>query len=378
MRLRFLAFLLFLSLTGFTQQYYLFIGTYTEGSPASQGSKGIYVYRFDAATGNATPVSTAMTDNPSYLAIAPGGRFVYSVNETHGAEPGGVSAFAFDKTSGKLTFIDKQASGGADPCYISVDAQRKWALVANYSGGNLSALPIGADGSLHPLTQLVQHTGTGPIKDRQEKAHVHSTIFSPGEKYLVVADLGMDQLSVLHFTPSATKTPLTPAADSIVTIQPGYGPRHTAFFPGKPYVYLINELSGMVDAFHYADGKFTLLQAISSHPAGYTGNIGSADIHVSPNGKYLYASNRGDANSIAIFAIDGTTGKLTWKGAVPTQGKTPRNFMIDPTGHWLLAANQNGANVVIFKIDPQTGGLTATGNQLSIPAPVCLKMTPVN
>jgi 6-phosphogluconolactonase len=336
------------------------------------------VYRFDAATGDATPVSTTMTDNPSYLAIAPGGRFVYSVNETNGAKPGGVSAFSFDKTTGKLTFIDKQASGGDDPCYISVDAGRTWALVANYSGGNLSALPIGSDGSLHPLTQLIQHTGTGPNKDRQEKAHVHSTIFSPDSRFLVVADLGMDQLSVLRFNPDAAKTPLTPAADSLVKIQPGYGPRHTAFSPGKPYAYVINELSGMVDVFHYADGKFKLLQSISSHPTGYKGEIGSADIHVSPDGKFLYASNRGDADNIAVFAIDERSGKLSMRSLVSTEGKTPRNFMIDPTGNWLLAANQNGSNVVIFKIDRQTGSLAPTGKQLSIPAPVCLKMTPAN
>jgi 6-phosphogluconolactonase len=378
MRLSILTLFLFLSFPGFSQQYFLFVGTYTQGSPASQGSNGIYVYRFNAATGDATPVSTIMTDNPSYLAIAPGGRFLYSVNETHGTEPGGVSAFSFDKATGKLTFIDKQASGGEDPCYISVDAGRKWALVANYSGGNFSALPIGADGSLHPLTELIQHTGTGPVKDRQEKAHVHSTILTPDGRYLVVADLGMDQLSILRFDPAAAKTPLTNAADPIVKIQPGYGPRHTAFCPGKPYAYNINELSGMVDAFHYSNGKFTLLQAISSHPAGYTGAIGSADIHVSPDGKFLYASNRGDANSIAIFSIDAATGRLTWKGVVPTGGKTPRNFLIDPTGHWLLAANQNGSNVVIFKIDNQTGMLTSTGKQLSVPAPVCLKMTSVN
>ena len=378
MRFYMLTLLLLLSFSAFSQQYYLFVGTYTEGSPASQGSKGIYVYRFDATTGDATPVSTVMTDNPSYLAIAPGGRFLYSVNETHGAEPGGVSAFSFDKTTGKLTFIDKQPSGGADPCYISVDAGREWALVANYSGGNLSALPIGADGSLHPLTELIQHAGTGPVKDRQEKAHVHSTILTPDQKYLVVADLGMDQLTVLHFNPSAAKTPLMPAADSIVKIQPGYGPRHTAFAPGKPYVYAINELSGMVDVFHYTNGKFTLLQAISSHPAGYAGTIGSADIHVSPDGRFLYASNRGDANNIAVFSINGATGKLTWKGVAPSGGNTPRNFMIDPTGHWLLAANQNGSNVVVFKIDPQTGMPIPTGKQLSIPAPVCLKMTLVN
>ncbi|HEV2355977.1 MAG TPA: lactonase family protein [Puia sp.] len=378
MRLFILSILSFISFSAFSQQYYLFVGTYTEGSPASHGSKGIYVYRFNAATGDATPVSTIMTDNPSYLAVAGGGHFVYSVNETHGATPGGVSAFSFDKATGKLTFIDKQASGGADPCYVSVDAGRKWALIANYSSGNLSALPIAADGSLRPLTELIQHTGTGPNKARQEQAHVHSTILSPDERYLVVADLGMDQLRVEHFTPAAAKRPLAPVADSIVKIQPGYGPRHTTFLPGRPYAYVINELSGMVDAFHYSDGKFRLIQSISSHPSGYHGEIGSADIHPSRDGRFLYASNRGDANNIAVFAVDPATGKLTWKGVVPTGGRTPRNFLIDPTGKWLLAANQDGSNVVIFKLDPVTGMPSPTGKQLSIPSPVCLKMVPVN
>ena len=379
MRLKFLIAFLLLSLTGFTQHYYLFVGTYTEGGAvngANAGSKGIYVYNFDAATGESTPVSTIAADNPSYLALAPDGKFLYSVNETNGAKPGSVSAFSFDRSTGKLAFLDKQPSGGADPCYVAVDARRKWLMVANYSGGSYSALPISADGWLRPLTQTVQHSGSGPNKARQEKAHVHSTIFSPDEKYLVVADLGLDNLSVLRFNASAEQNPLTPATDSTVTIAPGSGPRHISFSPDKPYVYLINELAGTVDAFHYANGKFILLQELSSHPAGYSGNIGSADIHVSPDGKFLYASNRGDANSIVIYSIDAKTGKLTLKGFQPTLGNTPRNFMIDPTGQWLLVANQNGKNVVIFQIDQHTGLLTATGKQIEVPAPVCLKMEP--
>lgn len=377
MRLTFLIAFLLLSVTGFTQHYYLFVGTYTEGGAASganAGSKGIYVYKFDAATGESTPVSTIAADNPSYLTLARGGKFLYSVNETNGAKPGSVSAFSFDRQAGKLTFLDKQESGGADPCYVAVDAGRKWLMVANYSGGSYSALPIKADGSLLPLTETVQHSGSGANTARQERAHVHSTIFSPDEKYLVVADLGLDNLSVLRFNPAATQQPLAPASDSLVTIAPGSGPRHISFAPGKPYVYLINELAGTVDAFHYANGKFTLLQQLSSHPAGYTGNIGSADIHVSPDGRFLYASNRGDANSIVIYSIDATTGKLTLKGFQPTLGTTPRNFMIDPTGRWLLVANQNSKNVVIFRIDQHTGLLTATGKQIEVPAPVCLKM----
>ena len=376
-RLTFLVLFLVLAVTGFSRQYYLFIGTYTEG-PASQGSKGIYVYKFDAATGNATPVSTVMTDNPSYLAVAPGGKYLYAANETGGSKSGSVSAFSFDKTTGALTLINQQQSGGNGPCYVSEDSQDKWVVVANYGGGSFSALPIGADGSLSAATQTIQHTGVGADKSRQDKPHVHSVIFSPDGQYLTVADLGLDNLSIFKFDYTAAQSPMVPAATPTVTIQPGSGPRHTAFDPGKPYAYLFNEMAGAVDAFHYSNGNFTWLQRISSHPQGYTGAIGSADIHIGAGGKYLYASNRGDANSIAIFAIDPSTGKLTLKGFEPTQGKWPRNFLIDPTGHWLLAANQASGNVVIFRIDPQTGLLKATGQQLQIPTPVCLKMTPAN
>jgi 6-phosphogluconolactonase len=377
MRFSFLTALLLLSLAGFSQKFFLFVGTYTEGSFKNGDSKGIYVYKFDGATGDLQPVSTLATDNPSYLALAPGGKFLYAVNETDGAKPGGVSAFSFDKKTGRLTFINKQASGGDDPCYIAVDAHHKWALVANYGGGNFSALPIGSNGALGAATQTIQHTGNGPNNGRQEKAHVHSTILSPDEKYLLVCDLGMDNISVEKFNYLAAKKPLTPAPDSIVAVDSGSGPRHTCFYPGKPYVYLINELKGTVEAFHYANGKLRLLQQLSSHPAGYSGNIGSADIHISPNGKFLYASNRGDANSLAIYGIAPATGKLTLKGFQSTLGKTPRNFMIDPTGRWLLAANQNGKNVVVFRINQQTGLLTDSGKKIELPAPVCLKMVPV-
>lgn len=375
MRLPFLLTVLLLSLSGFAQKYYLFIGTYTEGGLSSGPSKGIYVYQFDEATGDATPVSTMATDNPSYLALAPGGKYLYSVNETDGAKPGGVSAFAFDKSTGQLKFLDKQASGGDDPCYIAVDSHRKWAMIANYSGGSFGCLPIHADGSLGAMTQLVQHTGKGATS-RQEKPHVHSTILSPDEKYLVVSDLGLDQLSVYHFNAGAATHPLTPTQDSIVSITSGSGPRHTSFYPGKPYVYLISELSGTVDAFHITAGKLSPIQRLSSNPEGYKGDIGSADIHVAPGGKFLYASNRGDGNTLAIYAIDSASGKLSIKGFQSTGGKGPRNFMIDPSGKYLLVGNQRSNNIIIFRIDAKTGLLTDTGKKLEIPAPVCLKMGP--
>jgi 6-phosphogluconolactonase len=375
MRFFLLSSILFVSLSGVAQHDYLFIGTYTLGNKnVPNGSKGIYVYDFDAATGDVKPVSTINTENPSYLALAPKGDFLYAVNETDGDRPGGVSAFGFDKASGELKFLDRQASGGDDPCYVSVDARRKWLMVANYNGGNCAALPIETDGSIGAIKELIQHTGTGPIPQRQEKAHVHSATFSPDDHFLLVADLGMDKLSVYRFYPNAPAYPLTSPNDSVVTIGAGSGPRHISFYPGKPWVYLLNEMGGTVDAFHYHEGRLEPFQHISSHPAGFSGVMGSADIHVAPGGKFLYASNRGDANSIAIFAIDTTSGTLTVKGFQSVLGTTPRNFIIDPTGHWLLVANQNSNNIVIFNIDEETGLLKPSGKQIQLPAPVCLKM----
>jgi 6-phosphogluconolactonase len=371
MRSTLLAFLLLvLSLSGFAQKYYLFAGTYTSGD-----SKGIYVYQFDAATGDIKPVSTIATENPSYLALSPTGNFLYAVNETNGDKPGGVSAFAFDRKTGQLQFLNKRASGGDDPCYVSVDNQRKWLMVANYNGGSLAALPILPDGYLGTVNQLIQHAGKGPDTSRQEKPHVHSVTFSPDNRFLIAADLGLDKLSVFRFNASASTQPLVPYPDSTVAAQPASGPRHISFYPGKPYVYLINEMGGAIDAFHYANGKFKAFQRITTIPEGYTGeNVGSADIHVSPDARFLYASNRGDANNIVIYSIDKATGKLELKGFQSSLGKTPRNFIIDPEGKWLLVANQRSDNIVIFRIDPKTGLLTQTGEPVAIPSPVCLKL----
>ncbi|MBS1598089.1 MAG: lactonase family protein [Bacteroidetes bacterium] len=358
---------LFISLNSFAQSYYMFVGTYTSGK-----SEGIYVYKFNTSTGEAALLSTASAVNPSYLAIAPNGKYVYSVNES--GKIGEVSAFEFDRGTGRLHFINKQSSGGADPCYISIDKTNKWAVVANYTGGSLAALPINADGSLAPLAQLIQHTGSGFNKERQDGPHVHSAVFSADQHFLFSADLGLDKEFIYHFNP-AKKEPLSGAKDSTVAVEVGSGPRHFVFHPTKPYAYLLDEMSGTVEAFSYTNttGGLKHFQRISSHPSDFKGALGSADIHISPNGKFLYASNRGDENTITIYAID-ANGKLTLKGFQPVLGQTPRNFMIDPSGHFLLVANQQSDNVVIFSINQQTGLLKATGRQIKIPNPVCLKM----
>lgn len=369
--MRKLFFILFLLCTFFVQgqEYYLFVGTYTSGK-----SEGIYVYRFDPETGTADSISTATgISNPSYLAITPNRKYVYAVNENGGKSTAQISAFSFDQKTGTLTFLNSQPSGGDGPCYVSVHSSGKWVIAGNYSGGSLSVFPVSSTGSLKPYVQNIQHIGKSENSTRQEKAHVHATIFSPDQKYVLVPDLGMDKVMNYRFNMNSVK-PLSAAPFPYIKTEPGSGPRHLEFHPNQKFLYIIEELKGMVAAYKYQDGKYSLLQQISSHPDDYTGTRGSADIHISPDGKFLYASNRGDANSIAIFSIDKNTGRLKSVGFQSTQGKTPRNFMIDPSGAYLLVANQQSDNIVIFKRDPETGLLTETGNQIQVPNPVCLKM----
>ncbi len=351
------------------QNFNLFIGTYT-----GTGSKGIYVYRFNAANGKAYKVSnTDSANNPSYLAITADAKYVYAVNETHGNNPGSVSAFKFDKVTGRLDPINNQSTGGDDPCYVSVSKNNKWLAVANYSGGNVSVFPVGKDGSIKPYTQLIQDTGSSANKDRQEKPHVHAAVFSPDERYLLTPDLGTDKVMVYSFNPSSEQL-LTAANPSFQKSVEGNGPRHLTFHPNKKFAYLAEELSGTVAVFKYYNGSLKLQQRVITHPKNYKGEIGSADIHVSPDGRFVYVSNRGEENTITIFSTDKNTGKLTLKGYQSTKGKTPRNFIIDPAGNYLLVANQDSDNIVIFKRDKQTGLLKQTGNQIKIPRPVCLQI----
>ncbi|MGZ5255661.1 MAG: lactonase family protein [Flavitalea sp.] len=362
-----LSIIMMAALTSCAQQYYLFTGTYT-----NNGSKGIYVYNFDAKTGDLKQTSTTENvQDPSYLVVSNDGRYVYSVNETGGEKPGSVSAFSFDKKSGKLSFLNSQPSMGDHPCYIDINKSGKFVIAGNYSGGNLAVLETDK-GSLKPAVQVIQHTGNSANKMRQEKAHVHMTQLSPDDKYLFVPDLGMDKIMVYPFNAKESK-PLNEAAKKEVTINPGNGPRHLAFHPSKNFVYLIEELAGTVSVFTMADGNLKNIQAINAHPENFEGTKGSADIHVSPDGKFLYASNRGSSNTIAIFEIDQSSGRLTNKGFQSTLGTAPRNFVIDPTGNFLLVANQMTNTIVVFKRNKKTGMLTETGNVINVPSPVCLK-----
>ncbi|MET0298647.1 MAG: lactonase family protein [Flavitalea sp.] len=348
-----------------SQDYKLIAGTYTNGD-----SKGIYVLKFNPKTAAITPLSvTTGVENPSYLAVSKNEQFVYAVNENGGDKPGEVSAFSFNKKAGTLTFLNKQQTSGDHPCYVSIDNSGKWVFTANYSGGNFAVLPVNADGSLGKAAQVVDDNKLST--DPKLKAHVHSTIFTPDQKYLLVPDLGLEKIFVYKFNP-AGRQPLTPADQPFISFKAGHGPRHVSFHPRLPYMYCISENSGTVSSYSYNDGKFTELQDLSSHPDGFQGTKGSADIHVSPDGKFVYATNRGDANSIAIFAIDQVTGKISLKGIQSTEGKHPRNFTIDPTGNFLLVANRDSNNIVVFAIDRKTGLLKLHGKPYNVPNPVYL------
>lgn len=344
----------------------LYVGTYTSGK-----SEGIYGYRMDAATGALTRFTSCKSVNPSYLAIDRSKRYLYAVNEVGqyaGKPGGGVSAFAIDRTTGNLRLLNEQATQGADPCYLTIDHNKRTLLVANYTGGSISALPLRSDGTLGMVSDLKQHEGSG-IKEQQKGPHAHCIILDRLERYALAADLGTDKVMIYRFDSATGK--LTLAKQPWIQLQAGAGPRHLTFHPNGKYVYAINELDSTLTLLKYNDGTLTQVETVSTLPSDFSGVSYCADVHVSASGKFLYGSNRGH-NSIVVFEIDPHTGKLKQLEHVPTEGKWPRNFAIDPTGRFLLVANQHTDNVVTFSIDPMTGRLTATGQITEIPVPVCL------
>ncbi|HEV1994500.1 MAG TPA: lactonase family protein [Candidatus Acidoferrum sp.] len=361
------------------RKYLVFVGTYTHKTE----SKGIYGYEFDADTGKLTPKGVAVeTLDPSWIAVHPSGKFVYAANEAGKAST--VSAFVVDGKSGKLTLLNQKPALGEDPCYLSFDKTGKYILVANYSSGTIAVFPILADGRLGEHTALVKDQGaTGPNKKRQEAPHAHWIETTAHNHFVYVADLGLDRVLIYKF--DATKGSLTPGEPLpskatpdkeapldpfSVTLNPGAGPRHVAFARDGKFMYVLGELQSTVTVFaNEAQETYRSVQQISTLPKGFAGRNDAAEIAVHPNGKFLYASNRGH-DSIAIFAIDPAKGTLTFISHVLTGGKEPRHFAIDPSGKYLLAENQFSNNVVVFKIDPATGGLTPTGQVVEVPSPV--------
>jgi 6-phosphogluconolactonase len=353
--------------------YLFYVGTYTE---EGSKSKGIYAYRYDAATAEITPLGLAAeTTNPSFVAPSPNGKYLYAVNEVgkyNGPNSGGVSAFSIDHATGKLTFLNEVASRGADPCYIIVDKTGKYVLVANYTGGSVAVFPVLADGKLGEASAFVQHTGHGPNAERQEAPHAHSIDLSPDGRFAMVDDLGLDELLVYKF--DSAKGTLTPNDPPFVKVEAGAGPRHFVLRPDGKFAYVVAEIGHTVTVFSNdaVGGKLQPLQSITTLPKDFQGRNDDAEIQMHPSGKFLYASNRGE-DTIAIYAIDAAKGTLTHVGSVPTGGKEPRSFEIDPTGTLLFAENQKSDNIAVFKIDQKTGQLTPTGKMLDVASPVCLK-----
>ena len=354
-----------------TRFYHLIVGTYTKTQ-----DKGLFVYKFDSKKGSLTYESSSEgIKNPSYLAISDDGTKVYSVNESGTERKGGVSAFNFDKKTGKLNFINEQDTKGTGPCYISIASDNKYIFTANYTGGNVSALPLNNDGSIGKLTQLVQHVGSSIDQSRQKEPHAHSAIFSPSGDILYSADLGTDKLYAYQYDANKAQ-PLSEAAQAFTKIEAGYGPRHFAFNKEANRVYVLAEMKAIISVFNYQDKALKHLQDVKMNSADFKGTNGAADIHLSNDGKFLYATNRGSVNEIVIFKVDKNTGELERIGAESSKGKTPRNFMIDPTDRFLLVANQNSDDIYVFKRNKKTGLLSYIDTKITVGSPVCLKMTP--
>ncbi len=344
------------------QNYKLLIGTYTNKG----NSEGIYVYDYNSLTAETHLKQVAKNVvNPSYLALSADRKFLYSVNED--GKNSAVSAFAYNAKSGALTFLNKKPSQGADPCFILVDGKN--VMIANYSGGSISTYGRQADGTLTDPKQVIQHTGKSIDPKRQASAHVHQVQLSPDKKYLVVNDLGEDQIYIYHYTNSQTNTPLS--LKTKIKTNAGSGPRHLTFSTNGKFAYLAHEFNGSITAFKYHDGSLEKIQKIATTTPDFNGKVDGADIHISADGKFLYETNRGDANTISTFAVQ-ANGTLKLIETISTLGKGPRNFSIDPSGNFLLVAHQYTNDVVIFSRDKNTGRLKDSGKRINVGVPVCL------
>jgi len=346
--------------------YNLVIGTYTNAC----ASKGIYVYDFNVNTlAFKEKNSTDGVINPSYVTVNRSNSVVYSVNED--GEKSNVSSFKYIPSTGKLQQMNKRDAEGADPCYIINDDKN--VIVANYTGGSIAVFGKKNDGSLTDAKQVVKHTGSSINTSRQEKAHVHMVYFSPDKKYVFVNDLGVDKIFIYNYAPDGGEKTLT--LKETVAVKPGSGPRHLVFHPNGLFVYLVNELSGTVDVFSYMKEKMVLIQELTLNAKDCNDFNGAAHISFSNDSKYLYVTNRGDANNVTVYKVH-ANGMMNQVQQISTMGEGPRQFVIDPTDNYLLMANQNANTIVIFKRDKTTGLLSDTGKRIDICSPVCLVFTP--
>jgi 6-phosphogluconolactonase len=364
-------------------EHLVYVGTYTEKIHFGTGQifegkgEGIHIYKMDPTTGALKPHYTAKEiKNPSYLAIHPNRRFLYAVNELkehNGEATGTLSAFTLDPGNGQLRFINKVVTHGTDPCHVTVDKTGRYALVANFASGSVAVLPIRPDGGLKAASDVLQHEGSSLDPVRQSGPHAHSVILDASNRFAYIPDLGLDRLMIYRF--DAGRGKLRAHGQPWLETKPGAGPRHFVFHPGNCYAYLINELDSTILSLGYNRERGTVheIQTAAALPDSFTGRNTCADIRVDPSGRFLYGSNRGH-DSIVIYRIDDSNGKLALIAHESTRGRTPRNFIIDPTGTFLFAANQDSDSIVQFGIDQQSGRLTHSGQVTTAPTPVCLKI----
>jgi 6-phosphogluconolactonase len=351
--------------TSSAEDLLVFIGDHSSGP-----GKGFSLAHFDTTTGALSkPQFLLKASAPAYFVFTKDGRRLYTCNS-----PGFASAYKVEPSRAELTFQNQQPTGGGDPSYISLDQAEKFVFVANYEGGSVAAWALKPDGSLGARTAFIQNSGRS-IKPRQNHAYAHSIIVDPSNRFVLVADLGLDKLFVYRFDSAngslATNNP------AYADVTPGSGPRHVIFHPNGRWAYLVTEMGNTVHFFLWdaQRGVLTESQSISTLPADFQGVSTSAEIKVSANGRFLYTSNRGH-DSIAVFSIAPESGRLALIQHIPTGGRTPRNFDFDPSGHWLLVSNQDSNNAAVFQMDPQTGKLTPAGKPIPVPSTFCPRFLP--
>jgi 6-phosphogluconolactonase len=354
--------------------YFAFTGTYTRGA-----AKGIYAFRYDPATGKTTAPELAVeTSNPSFLAVHPNQNFLYAVNEVNnfgGQNAGSATAFAIDRKTGRLRVLNAVSTVGAGPCFASVDHTGKWLIVANYGSGSVASIAIRDDGSLGDVASFIQHKGSSVNPQRQLGPHAHEALLSPDNRFVLVPDLGMDKVMSYRLDTATGK--LTPADPPFTSIKAGLGPRHAAFHPNGEYLFVLSEIGSTVTVLRYDKNSSSAkeIQTISTLPADFRGESTTAEIEVSRDGRFVYASNRG-LDALSLFSFDAQTGRLTLTSTTSTGGKVPRHFAIAPKGDYVFAENQASDNIVLFRRDPRSGALTPTGDTIAIPSPVCIVFVP--
>jgi 6-phosphogluconolactonase len=353
------------------KEFLVYVGSYSQAR-----GRGIHAFRFDAVAGRLSSMGLATEAvNPTFVTASADGRFLYATKEVarhEGRKGGAVKAFAIDRRTGKLRFLNEVASGGTVPCYVRLDNTGRYAMVANYGSGSVMVIEVCRDGRLGKITAFDQYAGSGVNPERQEGPHAHSINVSPNNRFAIAADLGLDKVFVYRF--DETSGALAPNSPAYATVNAGSGPRHIAFARNGRFVYVIGEMKSNITTFAYDARRGTLrkLQTISTLPNGYKGQSDCAEVAVGPSGNFVYGSNRGH-DSIAVFAADPKKGTLAPVERVPSGGKTPRHFAIDPTGSYLLVANQESDCVAVFAVDRKTGRLTPTGETAAVSSPACVR-----